>query len=227
MIMFALTMPSAVLFAALVLCGAGYAVAYVRLHLRQNSRWRDLFQAGEWLLYEEKKPLESLMHLCEASALKEHHETEAMIGAALDAMGHPTLAAEAYRKARVVLWRSTKHIPCPSLVSKYYWLESYAYASAGSWKWAYTRAKEGLFNTACRFVDEIDCEAELRVVRMVSSLYHLKGSEAIRVSRDDANWIIENSENAKHRVLAERLLDTGFRLEAAASEAWKRYLSRN
>jgi hypothetical protein len=221
-----------VLYGMLIAYAAGVGTLWFVQSRKRKDRWSSLHDLGARFL-KEGEPVLALRHLSEALGHRKFHDTQGLIGTALDLSGRPDLAATTYGDARRLAYGfpAARYGPYRAYVGHYYWLESYAFASAGNWEFAYVRSREGLASIRHgdipRWLESVDYESELRMVRMVSALHHLTGTEAFGVSAEDAEWILKNSADENHRQMARLLVDCGVQLVPAVEDAWKEYLGRN
>jgi len=133
---------------------------------------------GDWVL--------SLVILGEASGAVESHEIYNAMAVAWTNLGRYDLAAEAYRKARTTLWRQSpdlKHRATAEQVCEHFYQESLAFARHGNWEFAFLRANEAIRmienEMLPRWSEYGDCESWLRLVRLISAMHYLKGSDAL------------------------------------------------
>jgi len=212
---------------------AGVVVTLLVARAKRRRHWARLHALGQELL-RDGNAWESLLFFSEAFGIRPHHQTKGGIGACLESLGQTALAAQAYHEA----WRCATP-PLGAETSNawmafYAWAEASARARSGNWEFAFLRANEGLaYLRRCEaavVVEEGELESELHVMRMIASLHHLRGSQAVESSREDARWIVERSKVERHKEIALSLLGT---LDMAGSakfeleQAWKQYLRRN
>lgn len=167
-------------------------------------------KAGQWVY--------SLALFGEALGHYNSHSILDAIGAVWNQLGHYSLAADAYRRARHLVWNlphsrsaTLRNRTNAELAADFYARESLAYARDGNWEFAYLRSHIALQmiedNLLPRWVEYGDCESWLHLTRLVAALNHLPPDEALASAKADALWLTTNSHVSGYSRLAALALE--------------------
>jgi hypothetical protein len=192
-------------------------------------------KGGDWVL--------SLVLLAKASGMVESHEIYNAMAIAWTNLACFDLAGEAYRKARHTIWQPSLRSaingvgpkqPAPAQqVCEYFYHESLALARHGSWEFAFLRSNEAIKmieeQILPRWTEYGDCESWLRLIRLISAMHYLQGSDALTHIESDAQWLLKHSRVEGYAEVAMIALSKESPLSTIRDNlmaAWRRYDER-
>jgi hypothetical protein len=143
----------------------------------------------------EQFPLEAALTAAEAAGHANRHECFNLVAGVLDDMGHTDAAADYWARARSAARQQARDEQ-----ASYYYREAKSFLRGRNYEFAYLRSKAAIelieLGEMPGNVDNRDFHQHLRAVRMISSLHHLRGSEAWKAAMVDAVWLQSQASEA-------------------------------
>ena len=138
------------------------------------------------------KPMEAAVTAAEAAGYVSRHECHSVIAQAFDDIDCPQPASEYWSRARAAARQQAN-----GEQAYYYYREARSFLRAQNAEFAYLRSEAAIelieLGHIQPTIDGRDYVQYLRAVRMISSLQHLKGTEAWNAAMADAVWLQRNA----------------------------------
>lgn len=196
--------------AIIFLIAFGFFIFKLKIN-RDNKRKAAEFYKISAELFFNNSYAYSLFTLGKSIVIYEHHQSYNLLGHIYEKLGLYDLEAEAFYRARRVAYYINPLATdrYNQEVTYYFYRESLAYTKTKNWEFSYLRSDQAIkmihTENLSAFVDDKNIEVELRVIRMISSLFFFKGKEAFEKSQDDASWLRNNSTDNTLKILGESL----------------------